>query len=276
LLICSKCSKTKGLFAGVSLEGSVIVERKDANRKFYHGNVTARQLLSGTVTPPPEADALIRILNSRVFSGNLAGANHNEMYNDMPVYDGSRDESIWEGQSGRTYGEGARRSSVGSHWSPPSRASTWKDDIYDRDRGMDRDRDRDRFRSRDDNDSAWREAHRPDPEQTFDNYESSRSSEFQRQHFNSRYSDKGPAPGRPTAAKPIFKPAAKSPTTAKPVFKSAAKSPTLGANQAVALYTFEADQPGDLGFKKGDIITITKKTDSKNVCHDNYAPCFMH
>jgi hypothetical protein len=29
----------------------------------------------------------------------------------------------------------------------------------------------------------------------------------------------------------------------------------------VALFTFEADQPGDLGFKKGDIITVTKKTD---------------
>ena len=29
-------------------------------------------------------------------------------------------------------------------------------------------------------------------------------------------------------------------------------------NQAVALFTFEADQPGDLGFKKGDIITVTK------------------
>jgi len=32
----------------------------------------------------------------------------------------------------------------------------------------------------------------------------------------------------------------------------------------VALFTFDADQPGDLGFKKGDIITVTKKTDSTN------------
>jgi lipid-binding SYLF domain-containing protein len=33
-------SKTKGLFAGVSLEGSVIIERKDANSKFYGGQVS--------------------------------------------------------------------------------------------------------------------------------------------------------------------------------------------------------------------------------------------
>jgi SH3 domain-containing YSC84-like protein 1 len=35
----------------------------------------------------------------------------------------------------------------------------------------------------------------------------------------------------------------------------------LEKNQAVALFTFKADQPSDLGFKKGDIITVTKKTD---------------
>lgn len=35
-------------------------------------------------------------------------------------------------------------------------------------------------------------------------------------------------------------------------------------NEAVALYTFEAEQAGDLGFKKGDIITVLKKTESDN------------
>jgi SH3 domain-containing YSC84-like protein 1 len=34
----------------------------------------------------------------------------------------------------------------------------------------------------------------------------------------------------------------------------------LEKNQAVALFTFKADQLGDLGFKKGDIIIVTKKT----------------
>src|SRR3954453_10827665 len=35
-------SKTKGLFAGVSLEGSVIIERKDANAKMYGRQISAK------------------------------------------------------------------------------------------------------------------------------------------------------------------------------------------------------------------------------------------
>nr|2A08_A Chain A, Hypothetical 41.8 kDa protein in SPO13-ARG4 intergenic region [Saccharomyces cerevisiae]2A08_B Chain B, Hypothetical 41.8 kDa protein in SPO13-ARG4 intergenic region [Saccharomyces cerevisiae] len=33
---------------------------------------------------------------------------------------------------------------------------------------------------------------------------------------------------------------------------------------AVALYNFAGEQPGDLAFKKGDVITILKKSDSQN------------
>ncbi|KAF3357241.1 ATP-dependent RNA helicase DED1 [Verticillium dahliae VDG1] len=55
-------------------------------------------------------------------------------------------------------------------------------------------------------------------------------------------------PGRPTAAKPNFAP----------------KPAQLRQNEAVAVFTFDADQPGDLGFKKGEVITVTKKTDSAN------------
>ncbi|KAG8799882.1 hypothetical protein FRC16_004192, partial [Serendipita sp. 398] len=42
-------SKTKGIFGGVSIEGSVIVERQDANCLAYDSNVTAQMLLSGVV-----------------------------------------------------------------------------------------------------------------------------------------------------------------------------------------------------------------------------------
>ena len=59
-----------------------------------------------------------------------------------------------------------------------------------------------------------------------------------------------PKPGRPTAPKPNFKP--------KP------SAGSVGKDQAVALYTFDADQPGDLGFKKGEVITITKRTENAN------------
>ncbi|KAJ2891970.1 hypothetical protein GGI21_005723, partial [Coemansia aciculifera] len=56
-------SKSKGLFAGVSLEGSVIAERKDANSTFYGRPVRAQEILSGVVSPPPQADVLYRALD---------------------------------------------------------------------------------------------------------------------------------------------------------------------------------------------------------------------
>src|SRR5947199_8360560 len=68
-------SKTKGLFAGVSLEGSVLIERRDANEKLYGGRITGKQLLEGAVRPPPAADPLMRVLKSRAFSGISANGN---------------------------------------------------------------------------------------------------------------------------------------------------------------------------------------------------------
>jgi hypothetical protein len=55
-------SKTKGLFGGVSIEGSVIVERQDANARAYNDDVTAQMLLTGQVPPPSWADGLIKTL----------------------------------------------------------------------------------------------------------------------------------------------------------------------------------------------------------------------
>ncbi|RKO92295.1 hypothetical protein BDK51DRAFT_1270, partial [Blyttiomyces helicus] len=58
-------SKSKGLFAGISLEGSVIITRHDANRDLYGRKVTAKELLSGAVEPPVQAEALYRVLSRR-------------------------------------------------------------------------------------------------------------------------------------------------------------------------------------------------------------------
>jgi len=46
----------------VSIEGSVIVERQDANAIAYNDNVTAQMLLTGAVPAPPWADGLIKTL----------------------------------------------------------------------------------------------------------------------------------------------------------------------------------------------------------------------
>lgn len=57
-------SRSRGLFGGVSIEGSVIVERQDANVIAYDSQVTARLLLGGTIPPPPWATPLIKALES--------------------------------------------------------------------------------------------------------------------------------------------------------------------------------------------------------------------
>ncbi|PPQ72654.1 hypothetical protein CVT26_004320 [Gymnopilus dilepis] len=57
-------SKSKGLFAGVSLEGTVLIERKDANREFYGSSVPARDILGGRVPPPEVASRLYEIIEA--------------------------------------------------------------------------------------------------------------------------------------------------------------------------------------------------------------------
>lgn len=222
-------SKTKGLFAGVSLEGSAIVERSDANEKLYGQRYSASQLMEGRVRPPPAVAPLMNVLNSRVFAG-VASAD-DSMYNDVPQYDDRLDDVVWEGRKGTGYGEGVRRNRANSnptrddeysYSDRPKRTNTWADDVYDR------------------------------PVQSgVGRGDSSRgNNRITGFSDNYSYSDSPTSgktgPGRPVAPKPQF---------------TANKVASLEKNQAVALFTFEADQPGDLGFKKGDIITVTKKTD---------------
>src|SRR5204862_2100923 len=103
----------------------------------------------------------------------------------------------------------------------PRRATTWADDVYDRkpNAGINR--------------SA---TSRANATETFDKFAPNRGSATVGVDNDYVYSDRKPS--RPTAPKPVF------PQKANP--------PTLKKDQAVALFTFEADQDGDLGFKKGE------------------------
>lgn len=56
-------SHSKGLYAGISLQGSVIVARKDMNRKFYGRDLEPSELLSGSVGQPQAAKPLYDALN---------------------------------------------------------------------------------------------------------------------------------------------------------------------------------------------------------------------
>ncbi|TKA80283.1 hypothetical protein B0A55_03026 [Friedmanniomyces simplex] len=236
-------SKTKGLFAGVSLEGSVLIERRDANEKMYNQKLTARQLLGGNIPVPPAAEPLMRVLNTRAFAG--VGGSFKEdsgMYNDVPVYDDAHEDVVWQGNRGSAMGEGVRTDRTGSmaggagsggggeydYRDRPTRAATWQDDSYD---------------------TAADRYSRANPSETFDRLENTRQrSSTIGDQSEYAYSDrKGPAPGRPSAPKPAF-----------------ASRASAGPGQAVAKFAFDADQPGDLGFKKGDIITIIKRTENES------------
>ncbi|OTB09638.1 hypothetical protein M426DRAFT_6902 [Hypoxylon sp. CI-4A] len=217
-------SKTKGLFAGVSLEGSAIVERRDANEKLYGQRWTAAQLLTGSVRPPSQAAPLMSVLNSRVFAGVRQGNVDDATYNDVPVYDDHHDDVVWNGQRGSAYGEPQGGQ---SEFGAPKRAATWQDDVYDRPSG-----------------GAGAGVARSGTVAYGDNYAQNRQSlpagGFQE--------GKKLGPGRPAAPKPNF----------------TSKQALMKKNEAVALFNFEADQPGDLGFKKGEVITVLKKTESDN------------
>jgi len=56
-------SRSQGLFAGVSLEGTVVVTRNDANHDYYGREVTPDQILSGKIKPPHGATRLIHVLD---------------------------------------------------------------------------------------------------------------------------------------------------------------------------------------------------------------------
>ncbi|KAJ9113903.1 hypothetical protein QFC19_000097 [Naganishia cerealis] len=57
-------TSSKGLFAGVSLEGTVLVERKEANRAFYGTAISAHDILSGLVPAPEIANGMYEVIET--------------------------------------------------------------------------------------------------------------------------------------------------------------------------------------------------------------------
>jgi lipid-binding SYLF domain-containing protein len=56
-------SRSQGLFAGVSLEGTVIGTRDETNAEYYGKPVEASDILSGKVPPPAGAKKLVQVLS---------------------------------------------------------------------------------------------------------------------------------------------------------------------------------------------------------------------
>ena len=59
-------SRARGLFAGVSLEGSTLRPDNDANKSLYGKQIAAKEVvLNGAVPPPPSAKKLLGTLNKQ-------------------------------------------------------------------------------------------------------------------------------------------------------------------------------------------------------------------
>ena len=66
-------SRSRGLFAGVSLEGSTLRSDGDANEKVYGQKLDAREIVRGRVEPPSAAQGLLKLLNE-ASPRNLSGS----------------------------------------------------------------------------------------------------------------------------------------------------------------------------------------------------------
>jgi hypothetical protein len=66
-------TKSKGFYAGVALDGTVVIERNDENERFYGRKIKAAELIRGEARRPPGADGLIAAIE--VAEGKYTGGN---------------------------------------------------------------------------------------------------------------------------------------------------------------------------------------------------------
>lgn len=249
-------SKSKGLFAGISVEGSVILERREANRKLYGDNCTSQLILSGKVDPPSMAHNLYKVLDSKAFNGgvNSSDFEDSDFYDDIPSNFNSSDEASSEfynrhvrngrddGYDDDEYNNGSRGAGnvplSRSKWGHRSHNNMETEGGYAR-RGNPRSHHHYDYDSNEDEDD-------------YIGYDNRRRTS--RKHTN------------------VEKPVEEN-TSPFNEFANANKNgkgentdPTSGhaSNEAVALYRFTGEQKGDLSFQKGDKITILKRTESQN------------
>ena len=66
-------SLSKGLYAGVSMDGRILMTRDRVNEKFYGRSVSAHEILSGKVATPPAAQPLYDALKRCRVYGETGG-----------------------------------------------------------------------------------------------------------------------------------------------------------------------------------------------------------
>ncbi|KAI8092778.1 uncharacterized protein BX664DRAFT_364628 [Halteromyces radiatus] len=218
-------SKTRGLFAGVSLEGSVVVTRGDANEKLYGRRVTAKELLNGSVTPPPEADALYRALNAKFHTLGNTGAMYQR---------GSEDDSSPTYKSTNISARGSLRQpppvrQIAGYGAPtlPPPSSPYSNGGNTNTNGYNNN-----------NSNSYGNGGYSVAPPTY-------TPPTPNEHSTGHTDFKRPPPPPP--------PASRKPAPPRP------SEPT-----ARAVYAFVGEQEGDLSFNENDIITIVQKSDSQD------------
>src|SRR6266576_1967788 len=67
-------SRSKGLFAGITLEGAVVQQDDDSTKAIYGKNVKFRRILSGKVSTPQSAEAFMRAVADAGHQARIAEA----------------------------------------------------------------------------------------------------------------------------------------------------------------------------------------------------------
>lgn len=228
----------------MSIEGSVIVERKDANEAFYRQKVSASDLLSGAITPPPQADILYRALNSKASGGAVYGINRAPS-----SATGYGDDSL---SASPGVGRSVSVSSAGRYGNPGGYGGSQT--------GLGR--------------SASNAANYNNNGTSYNSYKtgSALTEEKERESEADALPRYTPSAVRKPVAGRVSTDNSGYPATHNQNIANIANStgpripPRIGAKPDVvtALFDYNGEQPTDLSFKKGDVITVVKKTDSRN------------
>ncbi|KAG8220139.1 Las1-like-domain-containing protein [Butyriboletus roseoflavus] len=295
-------SKTRGLFGGVSIEGSVIVERQDANALAYNQDVTVKMLLSGAVPRPDWAEPLVKTLESctsrpgsrswiddraegqalYAFGSTYGTSTTGPKTQRFPSFLGKKKKDSefpprhWgtRTDSGSYFSNDLDRHSP-TRWEDidePSHRSPGFDDEYEPSSGS---LQQTNHRTPYSVGTSTNTSHAPvdsyNPASPFNSLPPFRA-------VHSTLSDKAVSHSRSMSA--YANPFSSTPPpeddlehyhdtvgSSPPRFKtqhelSKPLSPLEGVARAIALYAFNAVEAGDLSFSRGDIITITRKSDS--------------
>jgi len=308
-------SKTRGLFGGLSIEGSVIVERQDANCLAYGSDVTAKQLLTGVIAHPDWALPLIKTFEACI---GMPGGHK--------WIDDSTSGNFYQGEGGYAFKSASAVSSPSSETSPSaskrkkSSASPFPPQHWGKQKGegsyfdsasdpvddlIDDGSAANGFATHFDSDFKpthkttlslkSNQAHTPsfDPASPFNDLPPFPANDFKNGNSHNRtFSNASYFVSRGGEQKTSYNPFSASKREDDPFIeenqwheddlsKSLSKtsisndkpfitpkaglkaplSPLDGVGRAIALYNFDAVEGGDLSFKKGQVITITQKTD---------------